>query len=181
MAKKSRVTTTRRVLLHHWCQVSKIRGWGMVLNSTRHTNLAKKRIVTGKKFMRLICSSIMWYRAISSFNSTSTQPAESARRELTLQIEVDATWYHMVALRINLLNISAVMIFLARVVVGFLRQAAYTNWFRLIMKVSNCSRDLAWRRGGTTDFANAHTCYEFRRLFDRLPIRILTSEPSPSD
>ena len=34
MAKRSRVTTTRPVLLH-WCQASIIRGCGMVLNSNR--------------------------------------------------------------------------------------------------------------------------------------------------
>ena len=33
-----------------------------------------------------------------------------------LQIEVDVAWYRMIALRINLMNISAVTIFLARVV-----------------------------------------------------------------
>ena len=84
-----------------------------------HTTLAKK-IVTAEKFMRLIHSSIMWYRAISSFGSTSTRLAASAaaRRELALQIEVDVVWYHMIALWINLMNISAVTIFLARVVVA---------------------------------------------------------------
>ena len=35
MAKNSRVTTMRPVL-RHWCQVSRIRGCGMVLNSTGH-------------------------------------------------------------------------------------------------------------------------------------------------
>ena len=35
----------------------------------------------------------------------------TARRELALQIEVDVAWYHMIALRINLMNISAVTIF----------------------------------------------------------------------
>ena len=61
--------------------------------------------------MRLISSSIMWYRAISSFGSTSMRPAEAARRELALQIEVDVARYLMIALRINLMNISAVTIF----------------------------------------------------------------------
>ena len=42
----------------------------------------------------------------------------TARRELALQIEVDVAWYHMITLRINLMNISAVTIFLARVVVS---------------------------------------------------------------
>ena len=35
---------------------------------------------------------------------------------VALQIEVDVAWYRMIALRINLMNISAVTIFLARVV-----------------------------------------------------------------
>ena len=39
-----------------------------------------------------------------------------ATLELALQIEVDVVRYHMIALRINLMNISAVTIFLARVV-----------------------------------------------------------------
>ena len=77
-------------------------------------------IVTAEKFMRLIYSSIIWYHAISSFGSTSTRPAATARRELALQIEVDVAWYQMIALLINLMNISAVTIFLARVVTGFL-------------------------------------------------------------
>ena len=66
--------------------------------------------------MRLIDGPIMWYRAISSFGSTETRLAVAARRELALQIEVDVARYHMIALRIKLMNISAVTIFLARVV-----------------------------------------------------------------
>ena len=42
--------------------------------------------------------------------------AASVRRELALQIEVNAACYLTIALRINLMNISAVTIFLARVV-----------------------------------------------------------------
>ena len=34
-----------------------------------------------------------------------------------------------------------------------------TKWFRLIMNISNRSRDLAWLRGGTTDGTNTHTCH----------------------
>ena len=68
------------------------------------------KIITAEKFMRLIYSLIMCYRAILSFSSTSTQLAVSARRELALQIEVDVAWYHMITLRINLMNISAVAI-----------------------------------------------------------------------
>ena len=37
---------------------------------------------------------------------------------VALQIEVDVAWFLMIALRINLMNISAVTIFLARVVVS---------------------------------------------------------------
>ena len=36
-----------------------------------------------------------------------------------------------------------------------------TNWFWLIMNISNRSRDLAWLRGGTTDVTNARTCLFF--------------------
>ena len=79
------------------------------------TTLAKK-IVTAEKFMRLIDDPIMWYRAVLSFGSTVTRLEVAARRELALQIEVDVARYHMIALRINLMNISAVTIFLARVV-----------------------------------------------------------------
>ena len=46
----------------------------------------------------------------------ATRLAVAARRELALQIEVDVARYHMIALRINLMNISAVPFFLARVV-----------------------------------------------------------------
>ena len=70
-----------------------------------------KKIVTAEKFMRLIDSPIMWCRAISSFGSTSTRLAVSACRKLTLQIEVDVARHHMIALRINLMNILAVTIF----------------------------------------------------------------------
>ena len=77
-----------------------------------------KKIVTAEKFMRLIDGPIMWYRAISSFGSTATRLAVAARRELALQIEVNVARYHMITLRINLMNISAVTIFLARVVPG---------------------------------------------------------------
>ena len=77
-----------------------------------------KKIVTAEKVMRLIDGPIMWYRAISSFGSTATRLAVAARREVALQIEVDVARYHLIALRINLMNISAVTIFLVRVVVS---------------------------------------------------------------
>ena len=47
------------------------------------------------------------------------------------------------------------------------------NWFQPIMNISNRSRDCAWRRGGTTLSQCSHV--PFRRLFDRLPLRISTS------
>ena len=73
--------------------------------------------------MRLICCSIMWYRARWSFGSIDID----ARRELELQIEVDVAWYLMIALPINLMNISAVTIFfLARVV-------HYCTWCTLLL------------------------------------------------
>ena len=57
-----------------------------------------KKIVTTEKFMRLIYNSIMWYRVISSFDSTTTRPMVSVRRELALQILKsmlhDITWSH---------------------------------------------------------------------------------------
>ena len=55
-------------------------------------------------------------RVMSGFGSTSTRPAKPPCRELAFQIEVDVAWYHIIALRINLMNISAVTNFLARVV-----------------------------------------------------------------
>ena len=114
-----------------WCHSSGTCGnftWEYSNRTWRHT-LAKK-IVTVEKFMRLIYSSIMWCRAISSFGSTSTRRADSARRELATQIEVDVAWYHMIALRINLMNISAVTIFLARIVLHAhdVTTSVYTIW-----------------------------------------------------
>ena len=49
------------------------------------------------------------------FDSDATR-AVAGGRKLALQIEVDVASYHMIALWINLMNILAVMIFLARVV-----------------------------------------------------------------
>ena len=64
--------------------------------------------------MSLIDKLIMWNCAISSFGSISTRPAVWARRKLALQIKVDVAWsddIHMIALRINLMNISVVTTF----------------------------------------------------------------------
>ena len=55
-------------------------------------------------------------RTLSLTRFAATRLAVAARRELALQIEVDVARHHMIALRINLMNISAVTIFLARVV-----------------------------------------------------------------
>ena len=72
-------------------------------NSTCKEEIQKKykntkKIVTTEKFMRLIYNSIMWYRVISSFGSTSTRPTVSVRCELALQILKsmlhDITWSH---------------------------------------------------------------------------------------
>ena len=83
----------------------------MVLFFVQGSTTLAKKIVTVEKFTRLIDGPIMWYHAISSFGSTATRLAVAARRELALQIEVDVARYHMIALRINLMNISAVTIF----------------------------------------------------------------------
>ena len=56
---------------------------------------------------------VISYNAYVEFGSTSTRPTVSVRRELTLQIEVNVTCYHM---GINLMDVSAVTIFLATVV-----------------------------------------------------------------
>ena len=71
----------------------------------------------------------------------------SARRELALQIKVDVAWYHMIALRINLMNISAVTIFLARVVT--LTFAAGTYRISLRCKRSVLERNWPGRKGVT--------------------------------
>ena len=85
-------------------------------HKSEDTTLAKK-IVTAEKFMRLIDGPIMDIEL--RFDSDATHGIYvAARRELALhlQIEVDVARYHVIALRINLMNISAVTIFLARVV-----------------------------------------------------------------
>ena len=53
------------------------------------------------------------------------------------------------------------------------------GWFRLITNILIQSRDLAWLRGGTSVAPWRHKCSHvpvFRRLFDRLPVRISTSD-----
>ena len=72
----------------------------------------------------------------------------TARRELALQIEVDVAWYHMIALRINLMNISAVTIFLARVVYLAKRLTKtfcvkLVSWEQRIIKTTMMSNDEA--------------------------------------
>ena len=84
-----------------WCDVD------------RSTTLAKK-IVTAEIFMRLIRSAIVWYHATSTSARSSrrveSQVASMSNRSL---ISHDFTWSDC---RINLMNFSAVAIFLARVV-----------------------------------------------------------------
>ena len=66
--------------------------------------------------MRLIRSAIMRYHA----TSTSICNASSRRADTTSRVDVkpqlDIAWYHMIEVQINLMNFSAVTIFLARVV-----------------------------------------------------------------
>ena len=50
------------------------------------------------------------------FDSDATRGSCASRARM--QIEVDVARYHMIALRINLMNISALTIFLARVVLA---------------------------------------------------------------
>ena len=50
--------------------------------------------------------------------------------------------------------------------------ASPTKWFRLITNIWNCSRDLAWLQGGTTDVTNTRTNHFFRCLFTVLLLKI---------
>ena len=79
------------------------------------TTLAKK-IVTAEIFMRLIRSAIMWYLATStSICNASSRRAATASR-VAVEPKLDIARYHMIGPSINLMNFSAVTIFLARVV-----------------------------------------------------------------
>ena len=75
-----------------------------------------------------------WYRVISSFGSTSSRPGGICASRVALQIEVDVAWHRMIALRINLMNISAVTIFLARVVCG-------KTWRKASCRLTKTKRD----------------------------------------
>ena len=67
--------------------------------------------------MRLIHSVIMRYHATStSICNASSLPAVPASR-VEVEPQLDIARYHMIELQINLMNFSAVTIFLARVVV----------------------------------------------------------------
>ena len=76
-----------------------------------------KKIVTADIFMRSIRSAIMWYLAtsISICNASSRRAACTASR-VDVEPELDIARYHMISLLINLINITAVTIFMARVV-----------------------------------------------------------------
>ena len=50
------------------------------------------------------------------------------------------------------------------------------GWFRLITNILIQSRDLAMIARWHHDVTNGLTCQFFRRLFDRLPVRISTSD-----
>ena len=70
-----------------------------------------KKIVTAEKFMRLIRQSNHVKSCDIKLGFDIDATRGSARRELALQIEVDLERYHMIAVRIYLMNISAVTIF----------------------------------------------------------------------
>ena len=88
---------------------------GMVSSLSKRTTLAKK-IVTAEIFMRLIRTAIMWYHArstsICNASSRRVEPRVASMSNPSL-ISHDFTWLDC---RINLMNFSAVTIFLARVV-----------------------------------------------------------------
>ena len=70
--------------------------------------------------MRLIRSAIMWYLATStSICNASSRRAATASR-VAVEPKLDIARYHMFGPSINLMNFSAVTIFLARVVVDFI-------------------------------------------------------------
>ena len=55
------------------------------------------------------------------------------------------------------------------------------KWFWLIVNISNCSRDLAWLRGGTTDVTTACACHSFTVCLTVFPFEYFDLGPSPSD
>ena len=82
------------------------------------TTLAKK-IVTAEIFMRLIRSAIMRNHATSTSicKCNATRDAQMPRAgRVDVEPSLDIARYHMIELQINLMNFSAVTIFLARVV-----------------------------------------------------------------
>ena len=90
------------------------------------TTLAKK-IVTAEIFMRLIRSAIMWYLATStSICNASSRHAATASR-VAVEPKLDIAQYHMIGPSINLMNFSAVTIFLARVVLYYIISSYYVK------------------------------------------------------
>ena len=79
----------------------------------------QNKSVTAEKFMRLIRQSGHVKSCHIELRFDVDAAHGSVHRELALQIEVDVAWYHTIVLPINptMMNISAVTIFLARVVV----------------------------------------------------------------
>ena len=82
------------------------------LKTTMLTLTMAKKIVTAEKFMRLIRQSdyVKSSDIKLRFDIDATRARGSVRRDLALRIEDDLAWYHMIAVRINLMNISAVTI-----------------------------------------------------------------------
>ena len=84
--------------------------------SVYSTTLAKK-IVTAEIFMRLIRSAIMWYLATSTSICNASSRRAATASSVAVEPKLDIARYHMIGPSINLMNFSAVTIFLARVVI----------------------------------------------------------------
>ena len=93
----------------------KVKRVSRIHHRTTTTTLAKK-IVTAEIFMRLIRTAIMWYHArstsICNASSRRAEPRVASMSNRSL-VSHDFTWSDC---RINLMNFSAITIFLARVV-----------------------------------------------------------------
>ena len=74
------------------------------------TTLAKKKIVSVEKFMRLIRQSDHVIMCDIEFQFDIDAPCGICAPRVVLQIEADAAWYHMIALRINFMHILAVSV-----------------------------------------------------------------------
>ena len=129
-----------------WSDGRSCRRWmvrtGVVWGST---TLAKK-IVTAEIFMRLIRSAIMWYLATStSICNASSRRAATASR-VAVEPKLNIARYHMIGPSINLMNFSAVTIFLARVV---LRCNKQNHWQKI--------HSLSSRKEGPFILFSSHT------------------------